>query len=79
MMYFQGDKVSYYGKIMELRTKVGEVCARVRGSDSLVVVDFGDDSYVMNQRVLKPYKPSKEVGFKEPEIQVRRKRESDED
>jgi len=74
-MYFQSDKVVYRGtKFPELRTKLGEVCTRVSGSEHGVVVDFGDDSYVMDSRNLAPYLPSKEPNAKEPEIQIRRKR-----
>lgn len=74
MLYFQGDKVMYRGsKFPELRTKIGEVCGRVQGSTHGVVVDYGNDSYVMDGRSLVPYKPSKEPNAKEPEVQVRRK------
>lgn len=79
-MYFQGDKVVYHGsKFNELRTKIGEVCTRVDGSKYGVVVDFGDDTYVMDSRSLAPYKPSKESSSKEPEVQVRRKRHDADD
>lgn len=79
-MYFQGDKVVYRGRqFPELKTKIGEVCSRVQGSKYGVVVDFGDDSYVMDGRLLDRYKPSKEPNSKEPEIQVRRKRHDSDD
>jgi len=74
-----GDLVNYIGKkfARELNTKMGEVCARVSGSPDSVVVEFGDDSYIMHHRNLKKYVPS--PGTKEPEVQVRRRRIRDED
>lgn len=72
--YFHGDKVVYTGeKQGDIRNKVGEVIARVANSTS-VVVEFGDDSYVMSPIFLKPWKPSKEPAAPAPEVQVKRKR-----
>lgn len=74
--YFPGDRVIYRGtKLNDLRGRVGEVCARVQGSKYGVTVDFGDDSYVVDSRNLVTFVPSKDSGNKEPEIQVRRKRQ----
>lgn len=79
-MFFQGDKVVYHGaRFSELRHKIGEVWARVQNSSRTVVVDFGDDSYVLNIKLLSKYKPSKESNSKEPEVQIRRRRHLDDD
>jgi hypothetical protein len=80
MIFFPGDKVVYQGsKFPELRNKLGEVCAQVKNSPGTVVVDFGDNSYVMSNRVLDRFKPSKEAGVKELDIQVRRKKYDEDD
>ena len=79
-MYFQGDRVVYQGsRYPELKNKVGEVVAQVKGSPTKVVVDFADDSYVMDQSRLSPFKPSKESGAKELEVLVRRKYRDEEE
>lgn len=50
----QGDKVQYCGRnehlAKELSGKLGIVHARVGGEESGVVVDFGSDSYIMDER-----------------------------
>ena len=79
-MYFNGDRVSYRGsRFPELRTKMGEVCARVANSTYGVVVDFGGDSYVMDARSLVKYVPSTAPGSKEPEVHVRKRKPADDD
>jgi hypothetical protein len=61
-MYFQGDKVRYTGakfaRELSGKGKIGEVCARVAGQEGAVVVNFGDDDYVVSERSLEPYRPS---------------------
>ena len=80
MIFFTGDKVVYTGsKYPELRNKLGEVCARVKNAPESAVVDFGDSSYVMSNRVLAKFKPAKDTGVKELEVQVRRKKNDEDD
>lgn len=80
MKFFHGDKVVYRGsRFSDLRNKLGEVCSQVGNNPDCLVVEFGDDSYVMPSRVLARYKPSKEPGSKEPEVQTRRKRRDEDD
>jgi|GEM_PF-2773489 len=80
MKYFPGDKVTYRGtRFNDLRNRLGEVCSQVRNSLDTYVVDFGDDSYVLRSESLSRYKPSKEPGAKELEVQVRRKRSNDDE
>ncbi len=78
-MFMPNDMVTYAGKkfARELNGKIGHVCARVEKSPDSVVVEFGDDSYIMHNRNLRKYVPS--PGAKEPEVQVRRRRKYDED
>jgi hypothetical protein len=78
-MFMPGDLVKYIGKKFsrELNTKVGEVCSRVEKSPDAVVVEFGDDSYIMHHRNLAKHVPS--PGHKEPEVHVKRRRKYDED
>jgi hypothetical protein len=56
--YQQGDKVSYTGEkfAKDLHGKLGVVCGRVGNTEHGVVVDFGDESYVMDEaRHLTPF------------------------
>lgn len=78
-MFMPGDLVKYVGKKFsrELNTKVGQVCARVDKSPDSVVVEFGDDSYIMHHRNLAKHVPS--PSSKEPEVQVRRRRRDDDE
>lgn len=84
-MYFkrfqQGDMVNYCGEKFgkELHGKLGYVHARVQGSDAEVVVDFGSDSFIMDEnRDITRFqgKPKAEHGEKDerkgPEVQKRR-------
>ena len=61
-MYMPGDRVKYVGNstftddsghATNLTGKVGEVIAKISGEDFGFVVEFGDDSYVMDGRNLK--------------------------
>jgi len=46
----QGDKVSYCGeKLRQLAGQLGIVHARVGNTESEVVVDFGRDSYILDE------------------------------
>jgi hypothetical protein len=89
MSFYQGDKVRYVGQrfAQELHKKKitsGEVCAQVQNQEGAYVVEFGDDSYVMGERSLIPWRPSakelaeaaaKETGGKEAvEVVVTKKR-----
>lgn len=54
----QGDKVQYTGKkfASDLQGKLGEVAGRVANQPTGVVVDFGGESYVMDEnRHLAPF------------------------
>jgi hypothetical protein len=54
----QGDKVSYAGEkfAKDLHGKLGIICGRIGGTEHGVVVDFGEDSYVMDEeRHLVPF------------------------
>jgi hypothetical protein len=77
----QDDKVTYKGTrfARELHGKLGVVCSRVQNRPSGVVVDFGDDAYVMDESNLSKFVPSKEQESKGVEIQVQRRKRSSED
>lgn len=47
----QGDKVQYTGKkfASDLQGKLGEVAGRVENQETGVVVDFGGESYIMDE------------------------------
>lgn len=47
----QGDKVSYSGSkfAKELHGKLGIVCGHVANQEGGIVVDFGEDSYVLDE------------------------------
>jgi hypothetical protein len=51
MKFMLGEKVSYTGSkhSQELHGKLGEIIGRVSNDPEGVVVDFGSDSYVMNE------------------------------
>lgn len=51
MKFMMHDKVSYIGKrhAQDLQGKLGEIVGRVDRSDNGVVVDFGEDVYVMDE------------------------------
>lgn len=77
----QGDLVKYTGERLgkELNGKIGEICGRIAGTDSGVVVDFGEDqAYVMSEGVLaktvaKPKVEDVEVEKKKtPDVQKRK-------
>ena len=80
-MYFQGDKVRYVGQrhaheFSKKKITHGEVCARVQNQDGAYVVEFGDDSYVMSEHSLSPWRPSaKEIAdAAKEEVLVTKKR-----
>ena len=77
----QGDQVRYTGRkfARELsgKGKIGEVCSRVSNEEGAVVVDFGDDSYVLSVSSLEKWRPSAQElkeGKAEPVIETRRRR-----
>lgn len=79
-MFQQGDLVKYTGEKLskELGSKIGTVCARVGKTETGVVVDFGDDAYVIDERNLartvakaKTEEPEVEKK-KQPEVQKRK-------
>jgi hypothetical protein len=74
------DKVTYVGSrwSKELGGKMGWIVAPVINERNKYVVEFGDESYVMPEGSLAPFKATaaKETG---PEIRQFRKRLSDED
>lgn len=56
-MFFPGDKVKYTGAVvfrddkgnnLGIAGKIGEVIAKIAGEPNGLVVEFGDDSYVVN-------------------------------
>lgn len=53
-VYMPGDRVKYVGSggSHGLTNKIGEVVGRVTGEPNGFVVDFGDDSYVIDGRNL---------------------------
>lgn len=53
-MYMAGDKVRYVGNNAKhnLSGKIGEVVAPIQGEPNGFVVDFGDDTYVIDARNL---------------------------
>jgi hypothetical protein len=75
-MYLPGDKVKYVGHKYshELGTKMGLVVARVQNGPG-VVVDFGDDAYIVNESSLRKQAPARDG----EEIEVSRKRRRDEE
>jgi len=87
----QGDQVQYSGsKFKELQGALGEVVSHVSGSDSLAVVSFGKEAYVLDEnRCLVPFQAkaksllSEEQKPSGPEVQKRRpgggKRRNDQD
>jgi hypothetical protein len=62
-MYMPGDKVNYVGQkfSQELRTKLGVVVSKVQGEPYGVVVDFGENSYIVNINSLKRANVSRDV------------------
>lgn len=56
-MFMPGDLVNYSGSNSKLNSeignKVGEVKCRVEGEPDGVVVDFGDDAYIVNASSLR--------------------------
>ena len=47
----QGDKVQYCGeRVKELSGKLGVVHARVQNTETGVVVDFGNDCYILDEQ-----------------------------
>jgi hypothetical protein len=76
----QGDLVKYTGeKLKELNGKIGSICGRIAGTDTGVVVDFGEDqAFVMSEGVLaktvaKPKAEDVEVEKRKmPDVQKRK-------
>lgn len=84
--FMPGDKVRYVGRKfardLSGKGKIGEVCAAVQGESNKLVVDFGDDSYVMSEASLEKWRPSAQElkeGKTEPTVEVRRKRKSEDE
>jgi len=87
-MYFMGDKVSYIGSKFK-NLKMGTIISRVQNQTQTFVVDFGEDAYVIHEKLLTKYDPSKStekvdtetVRKKKPNLDNKQVREfiSDED
>lgn len=77
-MFQQGDLVNYVGEkfASEIRSKLGEVVARVKNEPGAYVVDFGDDAYIVGERSLTRFKASNKS---EPMPKVQRRRRDDEE
>jgi hypothetical protein len=75
-----GDKVSYAGEkfAKELRGKLGIVDATVGNSETEVVVDFGEDQFVMSELNLRPFQEKVDVS-KELEVRKKHRRNTEED
>lgn len=56
-LFMPGDKVNYVGQnqkiLSEVGTKMGVISARVGGEPNGVVVDFGDDAYIVSVNSLR--------------------------
>ncbi len=79
-LYQQGDKVSYCGKkfASDLNGKLGEVVARVEGTEHGIVVDFGDNAYVLDEeKHVTRFRAAK--GGAEPQVERRRARKDEDD
>ena len=76
-MLLMGDKVKYVGRkySAELGTKLGEVVASVSGEDSMLVVDFGDDAYVVREFLLRKLTPTRDG--EGPEFSRKRRNEDE--
>lgn len=76
-LFMPFDQVQYSGEKhrSELRGKLGTICARVGGSKSSYVVDFGDSAYVMDESLLERFKAhtKEDIVKAEAEIYKRRK------
>lgn len=84
MGYMPGDRVRYLGSKLtahfnEKKVKRGEVVARVKNVDDEYVVEFGEDSYVMNEKHLAPWQASKQELHEAETLDVMRRRKRDED
>lgn len=77
----QNDKVTYVGSKLgkTLHGKIGIVCARIEKTDSGVVVEFGDDAYVMDEKHLSKFKATEGPRDQGPEVTKRKRRMVDQD
>lgn len=75
-----GDQVRYIGRrfARELNNKVGEVFSKIAGTKTGLVVEFGDDSYIMDERHVIKHVPTLD-NTKGPEVQIKRRRKYDDD
>lgn len=73
-MFLAGDKVKYVGQKFshELHSKLGVVLGPIKNQSCGVVVDFGDDAYVVNESSL-----IKMISHKEPDFVKTRKHYDD--
>lgn len=91
-LYKFGDMVSYTGERHKaaLSGSVGTVLSQVKNCDKEVVVDFGEDTYVMHESLLCKFAGFKDKGEKTekhgkekkpagPEVQVIRRGRKSED
>ena len=74
-MFFAGDKVRYVGHKFgsDLNTKMGVVIAIIQNNTNAVVVEFGDDTYVLNTSSVQRLTTNKD------NVEVYRKRRTDDD
>jgi hypothetical protein len=77
MLFMPGDKVRYTGGKFsdDIGSKLGEVICLVRAEPNTAVVEFGDDSYVMNfSRLSRPSRADLERAEKAAEGAQKKKR-----
>lgn len=73
-----GDKVVYNGEKFRssLKNKIGDVCSKVANEDGAYVIDFPEDSFIIDGNNLQLWKSSS--GKDEPVV-IRRKHKSDDE
>ena len=65
----QGDKVQYCGdRLRQLSGQLGVVHARVGNTESEVVVDFGRDSYILDENDLTKFQGKEPTALLEGEL-----------
>jgi hypothetical protein len=77
-MFMNGDKVSYVGSKFKLAGKLGTVISRVQNCQEELIVDFGEDTYVMHESLLTRYNPS-QIKEREEEEPKRKKKTEEHD
>lgn len=82
-LFMPFDQVQYCGEKLrsELRGALGTICARVQGSKSSYVVDFGKDAYILDESLIQRFVPNtkEDVAKAEFEIYKRRSRKNEDE